>query len=209
MHCVLLFAEPAVCSEALEQAADWLRWGLDERRAHLRSLLDVFEIQDLGHPAKRNQVELLAPLQLRSRERGVRALEVRPATFLHLHMFFLTCSHSHPHFHVTDMWHPHFHTTALWPCLTTSLLVPTLQLSWGFPCGACISIARHALHMTALTVMAICSRGKVKIDNMLTLGECAFQDVKPWQLLGEYCGVVKTGEQMDAGGQAHYMLSSP
>ena len=100
---VLPPAETAVHTRALKQAADWLRWSLDERRAHLRSLLDVFEIQDLGHPAKRNQVQLLAPLQLRSRERGVRAHEVCPAAVPHVGV---PCAHAH---HAPPT-HPHFHS---------------------------------------------------------------------------------------------------
>lgn len=93
-------------STALKQAAAWLRWSLNERRAHVRSLLDVFEITNLDHPAKRNQVELLAPLQLRSTERGVRALEVCPR-----------CN--------AQMW--------VCPCAPTKLLpTPTLKLNLGF-----------------------------------------------------------------------------
>lgn len=72
-----MHADGQIRKQALAQAKTWLQSEVDQRRAHMRAHVEVFEIEDMAHPAKKHQVEVLQPLELRAVERGLRARKVR------------------------------------------------------------------------------------------------------------------------------------
>jgi hypothetical protein len=63
--------------ELLEkQVAQYLAMNLQRRQAHMEAHMEVFEITDCKHAAKRDHIEV--GWLLRDQERGVRVRKVRP-----------------------------------------------------------------------------------------------------------------------------------
>ena len=163
-----MHADPDTRDTALAQAGAWLAWGRERRRGHLRSHLQVFALEDAAHPAKQLHAELLQPLGLRAVERGVRAQRVR-TRLIRQHW------RAAVHVHAGDRaCIEHTRNRAL-----CGRILPDHKGGSGRDAVREVTCKHACLHGND------CVRAPV-------------QAVEPWTLLGEYCGVVKTGRQLDA-----------